>query len=326
MAEDSSKNIRVGLFVIIGGILFIMAMYLIGAKQNLFGNTFKISANFHNVNGLMVGNNVRFGGINVGTIRDIELVNDSTITVVMMIEKNTQKFIKKNTLASVGTDGLMGNKLVNLSAVNENSPMIEEGDVINSLRPIETDEMIRTLNRTNEDVAVIVKNLKLITQKVNSPNTLWSILMDTVIAENVKNAIVNIKVTTNRTAVITGDLSEIVKNVKAGNGTVGALLTDTTIMKKINQTIVNIKLVSDTLAYISGDFSSVSKKIKNGEGAIGTILMDTSFVHNLNRSMLNIKNGSQGLDDNMEALKHSIFLKKYFKKKEKEAKKNKTIN
>jgi phospholipid/cholesterol/gamma-HCH transport system substrate-binding protein len=326
MAEDSSKNIRVGLFVIIGGILFIMAMYLIGAKQNLFGNIFKISANFHNVNGLMVGNNVRFGGINVGTIRDIELVNDSTITVVMMIEKNTQKFIKKNTLASVGTDGLMGNKLVNLSAVNENSPMIEEGDVINSLRPIETDEMIRTLNRTNEDVAVIVKNLKLITQKVNSPNTLWSILMDTVIAENVKNAIVNIKVTTNRTAVITGDLSEIVKNVKAGNGTVGALLTDTTIMKKINQTIVNIKLVSDTLAYISGDFSSVSKKIKNGEGAIGTILMDTSFVHNLNRSMLNIKNGSQGLDDNMEALKHSIFLKKYFKKKEKEAKKNKTIN
>ncbi len=323
MAEDISKNIRVGLFVTIGGVLFIMAMYLIGAKQNLFGSTFKISANFHNVNGLMVGNNVRFGGINIGTIRDIELVNDSTITVVMMIEKNTQKFIKKNTLASVGTDGLMGNKLVNLSVVNENSAMIEEGDVIKSLHPIETDEIIRTLDRTNEDVAVIVQNLKLITQKVNSPNTLWSILMDTVIAENVKNAIVNIKVTTNRTAIITGDLSEIVKNVKAGKGTVGALLTDTTIMKKINQTIVNIKLISDTLAYISGDFSSVSKRIKNGEGAIGTILMDTSFVHNLNRSMLNIKNGSQGLDDNMQALKHSVFLRQYFKKKEKEAQKNK---
>lgn len=323
MGTETAKNIRVGLFVLVGGSLFIIAMYLIGNKQNLFGSTFRISANFHNVNGLRVGNNVRFGGINVGTIVSVEFVNDTTIRVGMKIEDDTQQFIKKNSLASVGTDGLMGNKLVNLNSVYGESPMIEEGDVIESLRPIETDDMIRTLNRTNEDVSVIVKNLKLITQKVNSPNTLWSILMDTVVAENVKNAIVNIKITTNRTATITGDLSDIVTHIKEGKGTVGALLTDTLFSQKLNQTIVNVKVISDSLAYISGDLRSVTARIKNGEGAIGTILMDTAFVNNLNKSMVNIKNGSQGLDENMQALKHSIFLRKYFKKQEKEKQKNK---
>lgn len=323
MGTETAKNIRVGLFVLIGGIVFITAMYLIGNKQNLFGSTFRISANFHNVNGLRVGNNVRFGGINVGTIVSVDFVNDSTISVGMKIEDETQQFIKKNSLASVGTDGLMGNKLINLNTVYGESPTIEEGDVIESLHPIETDEMIRTLNRTNEDVSVIVKNLKLITQKVNSPNTLWNILMDTVIAENVKNAIVNIKMTTNRTATISGDLTDIVTHIKEGKGTVGALLTDTLFSQKLNQTIVNVKIISDTLAYISGDLRNVTQKIKNGEGAIGTILMDTTFVNNLNQSMINIKNGSKALDENMEALRHSILLKRYFKKQEKEDNKNK---
>lgn len=323
MGTETAKNIRVGLFVLVGGTLFIIAMYLIGNKQNLFGSTFRISANFHNVNGLRVGNNVRFGGINVGTIVSVDFVNDTTISVEMKIEDATQPYIKKNSLASVGTDGLMGNKLVNLNSVYGDSPIIEEGDVIQSLRPIETDEMIRTLNRTNEDVSVIVKNLKLITQKVNSPNTLWSILMDTVVAENVKNAIVNIKLTTNRTATISGDLSDIVTHIKQGKGTIGTLLTDTTFSKKLNQTIVNIQIVSDSLGYITGDLRSVTKRIKNGEGAIGTILMDTAFVNNLNKSMNNLKNGSQGFDENMQALKKSVFLRKYFKKQEQNAKKTK---
>jgi phospholipid/cholesterol/gamma-HCH transport system substrate-binding protein len=323
MGNETSKNIRLGLFVLAGTAFFIIAIYLIGNKQNLFGSTFRISANFHNVNGLTEGNNVRFGGINVGTIEKIEIVNDSSISVTMLIEDNAQKFIKKNALASVGTDGLMGNKLININSVNQPSECVEEGDKIYSLRPIETDEMLRTLNRTNEDVAVIVKNLKLITSRVNSPNSLWNILMDTVVSENLKQAIVAIRLTSRNSAIITGDLSQITHNIRSGKGTIGALLTDSTVAKKLQQTIINIEVISDSLAYITGDFKSISHKIKSGEGAVGTLLMDTTFVHNLNQSMENIKNGSKGLDENMEALKHSIFLRHYFKKKEKQEKKNK---
>lgn len=116
MANETSKNIRVGLFVMIGTAFLIFALYLIGAKQNLFGSTFRLKAQFKNVNGLMAGNNVRFTGIDVGTVESVDILNDTTVNVTMVIEDKVQEFIKKNATAAVGTDGLMGNKLININA------------------------------------------------------------------------------------------------------------------------------------------------------------------------------------------------------------------
>lgn len=314
MTKESYRNIRLGLFVVIGTISLIAALYFIGSKQNLFGSTMHISAKFHNVNGLMKGNNVRFSGIDVGTIASVEIVSDSSVNVIMIIDKSVQKFIKKNAVASVGTDGLMGNKLVNINSVDENAESVEEGDELKTLHPIEMDEVVRTLNVTNDNVKVITDNLKDVSEKFNNNNSLWYLLTDTVVAENVRNAVIHFKLTGTNTAIITGNLSKIVQDIKSGKGTVGALLTDTLFSHKLNQTIVNIQAVSDSVALISGDLKNVSKKLKNGEGAIGMLLTDTAFVHNLNRSMENIKEGSSNFNENMEALKHSWPFKKYFRK------------
>ena len=137
----------------------------------------------------------------------------------------------------------MGNKLININSSNIEAASVEDGDVLIASQPVGTDEMMKTLNITNENVREITVDLKNIVKKLNSPNTLWSILMDTVVAENVKQAIVNIKVTGDRTAIITGDLSRIVKHVKEGKGTIGALLTDTAFSTQLHQSIVNIKLI-----------------------------------------------------------------------------------
>ncbi len=322
MSQETSKNIRVGAFVMVGTLLLIVSLYFIGIKQNLFGSTFKLTSQFKNVNGLMPGNNVRFTGIDVGTVKSVEILNDSTVNVTMIIENKVQAFIKKNAMAMVGTDGLMGNKLINIIPSNESAASVEDGDILASKNPLGTDDMMRTLNITNENVKDITVDLKNIVNKLNSPNTLWSILMDTIVADNVKQAIVNIKVTGERTAIITGDLSRIVKHIKDGKGTIGALIADTSFAIKLNQSIINIKLITDSLALVTGDMHYISSKIKKGEGAIGTVLMDTTFVNNLNESMRNIKNGTKSFDEDMEAVKHNILLRNYFKKKEKEAKKN----
>lgn len=317
MKDELTRNIRVGIIVIAGTVLMIAALYIIGNKQNLFGSTFRVSAQFRNVNGLMAGNNVRLSGINVDTVENVEIVSDSSVKVVMLLENEVKQFIRKNSIASIGTDGLMGNKLVNINSGEGQAENIEEGDVITTQKPFETDEMLRTLNTTNDNIKYISTDLKVMAQKLNSPNTLWSILMDTVIAENVRSAVVSIKQTTNNTAVITGDLSKIVTDVKAGKGTIGKLLTDTSLSGKLNETIVNIEQITDKMAVISGDLSTFSEKIKNGEGAVGTLLMDTIFAGNLNKSMESIKEGAKGFNENMEALKHNILLRKYFKQKDK---------
>ncbi len=320
MAQETSKNIRVGAFVLAGTALLIFSLYLIGAKQNLFGSTFELKSQFKNVNGLMPGNNVRFTGIDVGTVKSVEIINDSTVNVTMIIEDKVQAFIKKNSTAMVGTDGLMGNKLINILTSNESSASVEDGDFLASKNPLGTDDMMRTLNMTNENVRDITVDLKNIVSRLNSPNTLWSILMDTIVAENVKQAIVNIKVTGERTAIITGDLSRIVKHVKEGKGTIGALIADTSFAVRLNQSIVNIKLITDSLALVTGDMHYITSKVKKGEGGIGTVLMDTTFVNNLNATMQNMRSGTKNFDEDMEALKHNILLRNYFKKKEKAAK------
>lgn len=317
MAKEALKNIRLGVFVLVGTSFLIGSLYIIGNKQNLFGNTFRISAKFYNVNGLMVGNNVRFSGIDVGTVESIEIVNDSSVKVVMVIEENIRKYIKKNALAAIGTDGLMGNRLVNINSSNEFSLGVEEGDVLRTVRPIEQDEMIRTLNSTNENMKAITGNLRTITERINSKNTLWSLLMDTNIASNVKAAIVNIKIASNQSAILTGNIRNITENLKNGKGSLGALIVDTTISGRLKQVVVRFEKVSDTVAVISGNISQVVNGIQNGKGSVGILLKDTTFVHNLNQSMSNINKGSVLLNEDLEALKHSWLFKKYFRKQEK---------
>lgn len=317
MNNQKSKNIKLGLFVLVGTIFIITGLYIIGDNQNLFGSKLRISADFNDVNGLTTGNNVRYSGINIGTVENVIIMNDSVIRVHMIIRQNAKEFIKKNAIASIGTDGLMGNKLVNIQAGKSQEEMIEEGDILKSLSPVATDNMLRTLDQTNEDIAIIVNNLKNITENVNNPNSIWYLLMDSVFANNVRQAIVNIKLTSQNSATITGDLSRIVADINAGKGTIGALITDTTLSNTLKQTIVNIKVVSDTLGYITGDLNNFSQSIQSGEGAIGTILMDTTFAHDLNKSMENLRKGTEGFNENMEALKHSIFLRRYFRKQEK---------
>lgn len=325
MANELNRNLKLGIFVLAGTAFLIIMLYFIGAKKSLFSSTFKITADFYNVNGLMSGNNVRFSGINVGTVESVEIVSDSSVRVVMLIEDKVKQFIKKNSIATVGTDGLMGNKLVNINAPKNEKPgaSIEDGDKIASLRPIETDEMVRTLSTTNDNIKNITTDLKNIAHKINSRNTLWSLLMDTVVAENVKQAVVNIKMAGSNAAVVIGDLSNLTKDIKHGKGLIGTLITDTTLSTRLDHTLVKLDVAGDNMAVITGDLSKVSKNLNSTEGTLGMLIMDTMFVKDLKSAMKNIDQGAGGFNESMEALKHNILLRKYFKKKEKEAKKNK---
>jgi phospholipid/cholesterol/gamma-HCH transport system substrate-binding protein len=324
MSKDLSRNFRLGIFVIAGLTFLIVVLYMVGAKRSMFGSTIKISAEFYNVNGLMSGNNVRFSGVNVGTIESVEISSDSSVKAVMIINKNVCQFIKKNSFAAIGTDGLIGNKIININA-NESgtSKPIEEGDVLTTLRPIETDEMLRTLNTTNDNIKFITGDLKKITQKINSKNTIWSLLMDTVVAENVKQAIVNIKTTGHNAVLVTAQLENMMDNANKGKGTLGSLLSDTAMSVSIKGTLNRLNDVADTASVVMGNLDKISKKVNEGNGTIGMLLSDTAFAGSVKGTVKTINSAAEGLDENMEALKHNFLLRKYYRNKEKQKKKKK---
>src|SRR5690606_32869164 len=116
MKTKATDNVKLGLFVVAGLVFLITTLYMIGRNRNLFGTTFTIKASMNSVNGLTRGNNVRFKGIDVGTVKDIEIAGDSAVLVVMIIDEKIRPYIKQNSIASIGTDGLMGSKLININS------------------------------------------------------------------------------------------------------------------------------------------------------------------------------------------------------------------
>ncbi len=313
MKEQSVKIIKLGAFVIIAIACLILGLYFIGSKRNIFHSTLNVNAVFNNVSGLIPGNNVQFNGINVGTVSKVYAVSDTTIKVEFTVDKSSSEFITQNAIASIATDGLLGNKLVTISPFKKGGLPLQEGSTLNALNAIKTDNAMRTLLVTNDNLKVISDNLKIFSNNFNSKNSLFNILTDTSVSENVRVTLVNLKTTTNSTAIIAKDLSKVVQDIKLGKGTIGALLTDTLFSFKLNQTIKNLNTASDSILIVAGNLKNVSEKIKNGNGAIAVLLNDTVLAHNLNSSMYNIKKGTESFSEDMEALKHSWPFKKYFK-------------
>ncbi len=317
MEKEKKESIKLGAVVSTGLILLITAIFFVGAKKYMFTPTFKIVAIFSDINGLQIGNIVRFRGYDVGTIKKMNVINDSAVKVLLDIEEIIRPNIKKNAFASIATDGLMGNKILIIHNRKAASPIVMENDTIETRPPLDTDEMIQTLKSSNKNVEEITGELKKTVKRLNNCNSLWELLSDSVLTNNLRQAVVNVKRTSNNTAQVSGDLSKILLNIKEGKGTVGSLLMDNTMGQELKQAIVNIKLTSSRTASITGDLSKITESINKGKGAIGTLIMDTIFVNNLNQSMKNIKDGSGNFNQNMEALKHNFLLRGYFKKLEK---------
>jgi phospholipid/cholesterol/gamma-HCH transport system substrate-binding protein len=194
MEKSSSYRIKLGIFVSIGLALFIFAIFWIGRQKHLFNQTFSLSAVFTSVSGLQVGNNVRFSGINIGTVENVEIRNDTSIRVQMVVDQSVQKFIKKDSYAVIGSEGLMGDRIISLSQGTPLSESVKNNDMVRSLDPVETDEIIANLKVTTDNAAVITDQLAEIMIKINSGRgTLGRLIEDTTIAESFERTIANLK-------------------------------------------------------------------------------------------------------------------------------------
>jgi phospholipid/cholesterol/gamma-HCH transport system substrate-binding protein len=190
-------KIRLGLFIAGGIALFVLAIFIIGKQKNLFSPVFKLTTTFYNVSGLQVGNNIRFAGITVGTVDNIDIINDSTVRVEMLIKKDVKKFIKADCGVRIGSEGLIGDKLLVITQGSSDAPEVKEGQAIGSAEPVEMDAIMASLAVTAGNAEIITEQLAAIMINVNSGNgTLGRLIQDSVIAENLSQTIVNLKTST----------------------------------------------------------------------------------------------------------------------------------
>jgi len=294
-AHTPRYKARLGMFIIGGITIFVVAIFFIGRQQNLFNPVFVVTANFNNVSGLQVGNNVRFSGINVGIVDNISIINDSTVQVNMLIRKNVQKFIKADSQASIGSEGIIGDRVLIITQGTPDSPVVEDRQNILSKPPVETDAIMETLQATALNAEIITLQLAEIMMNINSgQGMLGRLIQDSTIAENVNLTLENFK----KSSEGLDETIEVTKeNVFA-------------FMQGLQATVAKTEVASDQLG-------EIMMKINRGEGAIGMLIRDTIIVNNIDETLINLKESSIGLNENMEALKQNFFFRGYFRRKAK---------
>ncbi len=325
MKNTNSQKIRLGLFVIIGTLLFVLGIYLIGQQQNMFKKTFIISAEFQNVNGLQKGNNVRYSGINIGTVKAIEMVNDSIVKVEMGIEENIVKHIRKNAVATIGSDGLVGNMIINILPRDGTAGVIENGDIIKSFSKVGPDDLLSNLSVTIKNTEVLTEDLLKITNSINNgQGTLAAVLNDTIMSYDLKQAVRNIKVMSQDASNVLLELNHFVESIKTDDESVlGLLLNDTISRNRLKMTLSNLETSSVKMESAMEKVNTIIENINTSDGAFNYIIKDTSLVNSLKSTLKNVNEGTDKFNQNMEALKHNFLTRGYFRKLERQERKAK---
>jgi phospholipid/cholesterol/gamma-HCH transport system substrate-binding protein len=194
MPKEKNYKWKLGAFSVGALIITIGAIYYIGQQKNKFGPVLHVYALFNSVSGLKNGANVRVGGIDVGTVDAISLVTDTTVQVDMIIKKKVQKFIRKDARAGISSEGLMGDKVVTITAGTASQPVVQNGDSLRSITPIETDAIISSLKTSADNAAIITGNLADISDRIKSgKGALGKLLHDTTLSSNISSTVRNLK-------------------------------------------------------------------------------------------------------------------------------------
>lgn len=318
--SNTSQNIRLGLFVFAGLFLFILAVYFLGNRQHLFGDNVKISSVFKNVNGLQMGNNVRFSGVNVGTVKGITILNDTAICVDMFINERTAQLIRKNALATISSDGLVGSMIVNI--IPNDTPVaerIENGDTISSISKIATADMLTTLNTTNENAAMLTEDLLRITNAINKgEGLLGALIKDEALLDDVKKSVSNLQQTTQTAKNTMISINAIIDEIDFEDNIMGLLLKDTLSAQKLAAVFENIENSSKEIEQLTKNLNTFSETLNTNEGLLNYAIHDTTVVRNLDNTLKNVEEASKKLNENMEALKHNFLFRSYFRKLERQ--------
>ncbi|MFV5692697.1 MlaD family protein [Flavobacterium sp. LT1R49] len=317
MEKTTSQKIRLGIFVIIGIIIFILAVYFIGDKQKMFGKTNHLNAIFNNVSGLQLGNNVRYSGINVGTVRAIEMINDSTIKVDMLIDNAIFRHIRKNAVATIGSDGLVGNMIINIIPGKGTQASIAPGDEIHSINRIRTDDLLNTLGVTNKNAALLTSDLLKITKEITEgKGTIGLLIKDSILATDLKETVHYLKITGKGTSESVTKLNRLISSLDNKDNVIG-VLKDTALANNVKTIVHNLDQSSTDINKMVTNLNATIENIKDGKGAINYLSNDPKLVRKIDSTMTNINQASSLLNENMKALRHNFLFRGYFKKQEK---------
>jgi phospholipid/cholesterol/gamma-HCH transport system substrate-binding protein len=326
MKMDNKRMVTVGAFVLLGIIIFIIAVLTLGGQKKTFEKKSTLKAIFNDINGLHEGNNVWFSGVKVGTVKKIAFSPDAMVEVIMSIETKAMQYIKKDARAKISSEGFIGNKIVVIFGGGAHSPSVSDEDILAVDSGLSTDEMIATLQQNNKNLLDITGNIKTITERLmNGEGSAGKILSEDKLANDLQAAITGFKIASAQVQRITSDIASYTSQLQSEGSLTNNLVHDTVLYSRlkstasqIQQASMTIKESSDNIKRITNNIENVSRRLDSTGSPVGVLLNDEEAGENLKITLENLQSGSKKLDENLEALQHNFLLRGFFKKKAKE--------
>lgn len=329
----SNGNIRaiiVGIFVFIGVAIFIMTVLTLGSQHKTFEKSITVKTFFDNVNGLQKGNNVWFSGVKVGTIRKVSLKENGQVEVEMNIEDVSVKFIPKDAKAKLSSDGLIGNKIIEIYGGTPTGAKIEEGDIVGSDKLLSTDAMMNTLSKNNDNILAITNDFKLISSRIAAgKGSIGKLLTDETMVDQLNATTNTLMHTSQNLEKLSSNVASYTAKLNNKGSLANDLVTDTVIFAKLRATVSRLQNVADSSQTIIANFKTTGNIINTGlnnkNTPAGILLNDEQSANKIKITLQNLQSASKKLDEDLEALQHNFLLRGFFKKKAKQDKENSTI-
>ncbi len=256
MKITAAQKIRIGLFTIIGLAILVIGIFLIGRNQNMFSDTFKVYGTYKTVGGLQVGNNIRFAGIDIGTVENITILSDTVIRVDMLLQSKIKPFLKTSSLATIGSDGLMGDKLVMITVGEGSAPLLKDGAKIATANPMDFDKTMVRITKVAENAEILSASLAGISVQLSEgKGSLGRLLYKDDLAVALEGTVSNMKT-------MTGTLAGVTTDIKSGKGSIGRLIYSDELAKSLEGTAANAEVTMATVNDAAFGFSENMKALQ----------------------------------------------------------------
>src|SRR6204780_4055499 len=165
-----SRAARLGAFLLAALTILVSGIFIIGGRQYLFSSTYRLNTKFSSVVGLDSGADVRIGGVHSGSVRSVELPNKPTdkVTGWMDLDRSTHNIVKQDSVATIETEGLLGNEYVAISFGSADGKNVADGGTIGSEPPIEISALIKKTSLILHSSQAALANVTVATANLSS--------------------------------------------------------------------------------------------------------------------------------------------------------------
>ncbi|TDB68233.1 MlaD family protein [Arundinibacter roseus] len=317
------RAVMVGLFVLIGLIIFIAGILTIGSMRKSFVSKITTHSVFDDVNGLQAGNNIWFSGVKVGTVKEIRFSGTSQVEVVMNIEEKSRQYIRKDATVKISSDGLIGNKIIVISGGTPKAEPIEEGDELTVEREDSQQDIMNTLQANNKNILAITTDFKEISRKIaKGEGSVGKLLADEQLYKSLETTMTSLQKSAVQAQNLTVSLNTYAAKLNQKGGLANDVVTDTIIMHQVRLAVSELNQTANTARALVSGLQKTTEEVSaslttDTNSPVGVMLNDETTATTIKSTVKNLESSSQKLNESMEALQNNFLLRGFFRKKEK---------